>query len=165
MSTAGVQVHSSNSLCMDTITEAASSEAEEVGQEEDVRGLDEAEAVTVRVAQDVSTAPAGKAKEDLQGDVESGESQAVGSQAEESKEDGKADHTATPSSDKYTVEDAAQTATHTPTRNENTVEDVAEAVTVTESCAAESEAASETPQGHSNAAFVTDDPDSQVVQV
>ena len=33
VSTTGVQIHSSNSLCMDTITEAAASEAEEMNHE------------------------------------------------------------------------------------------------------------------------------------
>lgn len=150
---------------MDTITEAASSEAEEVSQAGDERGLDEAE--TAVAAQDASTALEGKTREGLQTNVESGEPRDVGTQAEGSKEDGEADHTATLPDDKDAVQDAAQTATHTPPGDESTGEDAARAAdqTQTESCAAEGEAASETPQAHYNEAFVADDNDGKVVQV
>lgn len=149
---------------MDTITEAASSEAEEVSQAGDERGLDEVE--TAVAAQDQSTAPEDKTRGGLQTDVES-EPRDVETQAEGLKEDGEADHAATLAGDKDTVQDAAQTVTQTPPGDESTREDAAQAADQiqTESCPAEGEAASETPLAHYNEAFVADDPDGKVVQV
>lgn len=150
---------------MDTITEAATSEAEEISQAGDERSLDEPEIAVA--AQDASTAPDGKTRESLQTDVESGKLCDVETEAKGPEEDGEVAHAATLTGDKDAVQDGAQTVTHTPPGDESTGNNVQQAAdhTQMESCSAEREAASEMPQAHNNEAFVADDPDGKVVQV
>lgn len=141
---------------MDTITEAASSEAEEVGQEGD-------ETEAAAAAQDVSTAPVSEAREALQTTMEP---EIVQEAPAEVPEKGEADHADLHISDKNVVENAVQATTHTP-QNEVTLEDAAQATcqTKTENCSAEGETASVTDQAYHNKTFVVDDPDGRVVQV
>lgn len=150
---------------MDTITEAASSEAEEVNQEEDGRGPSEAEAVMT--ADKPSTEPKGEAPEGPQASKELGEPQALETKAEAPEGGEETYRAATPVSDKNTVDDATQTAKHMPSRSENAGEDAVQTANQakTESSTAESETVNRTPQAHYNEAFVLDDLDGQSVEV
>lgn len=130
---------------MDTITEAATSEAEETSQAGDSRSPGETQAAPA--AQDASTTPQSETTEDPEAREKSEEPVPAETKAhEENREDGRA---ATPPGSEGTVQDATQTPDQIDT----------------ESCTVHGDVESVTPQEHYNRAFITDDLEEQPIQV
>ncbi|KAK8396034.1 hypothetical protein O3P69_005251 [Scylla paramamosain] len=142
VSTTGVQIHSSNSLCMDTITEAAASEAEEMSHEghPPVRGDTQPAPLGGEV-------PHGEAKEDTEANERSKEPAPVAVETEADKE-GQASRATTPSSGEDAVQDTP-TADCTQASNSSVHGDVE----------------SVTPQEHYNQAYIAEELEEQPVQV
>lgn len=151
VSTTGVQVHSSNSLCMDTITEHATSEAlEEMSQAEDSHTPEVTEAVPP--LQEASTPPQSEATvhpEDSKKSEEPPPLETAEVEAEATEEDGEDSCAVTPTSSENTVQDAVPTPDQTET----------------ESCSVRCDVESVTPQEHYNRAYIADDLEEQPIQV
>ncbi|KAG0713500.1 hypothetical protein GWK47_016101 [Chionoecetes opilio] len=150
VSTTGVQIHNANSLCMDTIAEAAASEAEEMSQEDNSQVP--ADTPAAPPAPDVPTASQSDAKEDTQekNSEKTEEQLPAETEAEAPEEDQEGDLGTAPHTGS---EDVAPSVTQTPHQTE------------VEGAPVHGDVEGVTLQQHYNQAYIADELEEQPIQV